>query len=116
MATHSTLAMGAAKTCCNVGSTRPAMLASSWPMNAPRQTVPTTSQRYAGDAAMRGSGARSARSGLNRGTTAQRCFQGTRTRSTQVSRMALAKPTTAMTIRPTYIFSTWKTCQLVQIR
>src|SRR5712671_5763824 len=73
MATHSTLAIGAAKTSCKVGRTRPAMLASNWPMKAPRQTVPTTSQRYAGQAATRARGGCSARSGVSAGTTLTLC-------------------------------------------
>src|SRR2546428_9593211 len=69
METHSTLSIGAAKTCCSVGSTSPAMLASSCPRKAPTQPVPTTSQRYAGHIAIRGRGGCSARSGLSADTT-----------------------------------------------
>src|SRR5437773_7556829 len=65
METHSTAATEASNVCCRVGNTRPAMLASSCPRNAPMHTVPTTSQRYAGQVARRASGGRSARSGLS---------------------------------------------------
>src|SRR5438552_331719 len=73
METHSTLSIGAAKTCCSVGSTSPAMLASSCPRKAPTHTVPTTSQRYAGHIAMRGRGGCSARNGLSADTTPTLC-------------------------------------------
>ena len=54
---------GAPKTSSSVGRTSPAMLASSWPRKAPTHTVPTTSQRYAGQAASCARGARSSNSG-----------------------------------------------------